>query len=752
MHLHEFIRDFAFVLLFAGIIGIIFKKLSWPSSLGYLLSGFLLGPNVPHIPSIANQEVIKVWAEFGIIFVFFYLGLELNMKKFSSIGQKGLITTLIEVPGTFTIGFLTGQFLGFTTIENLFLGGMLCISSTTIILKSFEDMKLKDHSFSQKVIGNLIFEDIAAITLLIILSTVSITQKFSGTELTASVAKMIFFFIITFILGILLVPSIFKAFKKALDNESIIIMTCGLCFIGAVAASSFGLSIALGAFLMGMVFSNLEQTHKIEELVLPLRDIFTSIFFVSIGVLVNPIDIYNHWQIILGLSFLVIFSKIAMVFMGNIISGSNLTDATRASFSMAQIGEFSFIIATMGVSLKVIPYDFYTIAVGVSIITTILTPILIKTSDKTSKLLESNLPQKLKVILKNYNQSTFFVLADIEQRRMVKNYILRLIVLSNFCIAVLILNHKFQFELNQLIPAFGKDINFFISLVCTAPIYWGLIGGRINYNIKKLKTTKTLLIHYIMNMTRYLIVLTLVTVQFSIFLPNKFISLGMLALFVIILKFFSNKFDIFYNWIERKVINTVKTQEEQPTTKSIKASMQDLSDNFERITSTQLRYIDVPADFRYLGKRFEELKLREVFGVNIALIQRGEHVEIPQGKTQILPYDKLAVLSTDEQFQHLSQYISESKRKSIIENEDITNYGLHPVTIGPESKIKDSSIKELFHGKNLRLRVLGYQKADQRMQVPDAEYQFSLNDVVWFLAKRVELEAFLENPFTNQEN
>jgi len=740
MHLHQFIQEFAIVIMMAAFMGIIFKSIKLPSSLAFIFSGLLLGPHISFLPTITNHEVISVWAEMGIIFVFFNLGIEMQFSKFSQFGQKSLIATMIEVPSCFLVGFTCGYIIGLGRLESVFLGCILSISSTTIIAKSFEEFKLKREKFTQNVFGILIFEDIMAIIMLVLLATVSATKNFSGAKLTSEMIKIMFFLTVTFVSGIFFIPTIVKKIKPLLSKELLLLLAVGACFGMVMLASHFGLSPALGAFLVGMIFSNTQEAQLIEEQIEPLKNIFTAIFFVSIGMLVNPNKLIQFSFEIILLSIVLIISKILFVFMGSTIAGQKLNDSAKSALSMAQIGEFAFIIAALGIQLRVIDQKVYAIAIGVSVITTFLTPLFIKKSNFLTQSFMDGMPNKMKTILQNYEKTTFIILSDVFQKKQIKLYLIRMVIFANVIIAITALSHR---QLPKLLKLFAIPNSFHayimlgLTLILSAPFFWALLRGAIRQNIDAFKTTKTLLVYYILNYTRYLVIVVLSSIQLSLYVSKTTSSLVLILALSILGKFLQKRIGTFYLWVEKRFINNLNSMDSS----EIKLKMLDLS---EHLLETTMEYIPVPPEFSLVGESLEKLQIRNKFDLNIVLIQRGKNIEIPTGATQILPNDILAVIGESEKTERLRSFITENQKKTPIEGDDIMRYQLHHILVDEYSGFLNKTIKDLFTGKNLKLRVVGVQKTDQsKIITPSPDQVFTVGDVVWVVGKVKTLNEFL---------
>ncbi|MBL0884646.1 MAG: cation:proton antiporter, partial [Chitinophagaceae bacterium] len=405
-HLPVLIKDLALILGAAGIITIFFKKLKQPVVLGYIIAGLLVGPNFKLFPTIGDVEGIKIWAEIGVVFLLFALGLEFSFKKLVKVGGSAAITGITELSFMMILGYSMGQVLGWSTVDSMFLGGIIAISSTTIIFRAFDELGLKTKQFSSLVIGVLIIEDLVAILLMVLLSTVAVSQQFEGTQMFLSIGKLLFFLCIWFVMGIFLLPTFFKKVSRFLNSETLLVLSLALCLGMVVLADQVGFSAALGAFIMGSILAETTQAHKIEQLITSVKNLFGAIFFVSVGMMINLQILVDYAVPVLILTLSVIMGKTIFVASGALLSGRPLKQAVQAGTSMSQIGEFSFIIATLGVSLNVTSSYLYPIAVGVSVITTFTTPYMIKLAEPLYQFLLKVLPDKWITGLEKYSSSS----------------------------------------------------------------------------------------------------------------------------------------------------------------------------------------------------------------------------------------------------------------------------------------------------------------------------------------------------------
>ena len=402
MHLPELISDLAIMLLTAGVVTVIFKKIKQPLVLGYIVAGFLIGPYMPFFFTVADSASISTWSEIGVIVLMFGLGLEFNLHKLAQVGGTAIITALTEVGGMLLIGFGVGQLLGWGIMDSVFLGGMLSMSSTTIIIKAFDELGVRNQGFAQLVFGTLVIEDIAGIFMMIILSTLSVSQSISGGALAMKLALLVLYLALWLILGIYLLPTLMNKATPLMNDETLLVSSLGICFGMVLLANALGFSSALGAFMAGSLLAGTVHAERVEHLTSGVKDLFGSVFFLSVGMMLDPAMIVKYIVPILIITLVTLVGKLIFSSLGVLLSGQTLKNAVHCGCSLAQIGEFAFIIASLGLSLGVIADYIYPIIVSVSIITTLTTPSFIKGSDKLYEWLEKVLPSRLTEKLARY--------------------------------------------------------------------------------------------------------------------------------------------------------------------------------------------------------------------------------------------------------------------------------------------------------------------------------------------------------------
>lgn len=401
-HLHFLILDLALILTVASIVTILFKKIKQPVVLGYIVAGFLISPNFEWLPTVIDSENITVWADIGIVFLMFAIGLEFNFHKIAEVGRGAIIIAATVITAMITIGYSLGQLLGMEPMDAIFLGCMLSMSSTMIVLKSFEELRLKKHKFTNLVIGALVIEDIAGIFMMIVLTTISVSKSFSGGELAKEISVLLLVLVIILCIGIYIVPTVVKKITRYLTDEVLLIFSLALCFLMVVICVGIGFSEALGAFVSGSILAGTRQAERIEHLIKPIKDLFGAVFFVSVGMLIEPAVIASYWWQIIIIAIVVVLGQMTFSAAGCLISGQSLETSVKVGFSMLQVGEFSFILAALGSSLGVMSSYLYPVIVSVSVITSFTTPMFMKNSDKAYKALVVRLPGKIMDFITKY--------------------------------------------------------------------------------------------------------------------------------------------------------------------------------------------------------------------------------------------------------------------------------------------------------------------------------------------------------------
>ncbi len=491
--LEPLISDLALILICAGIMTLLFKSLKQPIVLGYIVAGFLASPNMPYMPSVSDMHGIHLWSEIGVIFLLFALGLEFSFKKILKMGAAPIIAALAIIIGMMYVGSLTGSFFGWSYMDCIYLGGMLAMSSTTIIFKAFDDMGLRNERFAGLVLSVLIIEDILAIVLMVMLSTLAVSKEFEGTQMLTSILELGFFLVLWFVVGIYLIPLFLRKAKPLMNEETLLITALALCFGMVVFASAVGFSAAFGAFVMGSILSETVEAHKIEHLVAPVKNLFGAIFFVSVGMMVDVTLIIEYIVPIICIIVAIMLGQTILSTCGFLISGQSLKTAMQCSFSLTQIGEFAFILATLGTSLGVTSDYLYPIVVAVSVFTTFTTPYMIRLAEPAYAVVARVLPAKWisKLERNSSEEAEEPETNEMHQlwRSEFKKFIIIMIINSVLCLAIIAIMYYYGAPLimNMLPEPWSGIVTALVTLTLCGPFIWALMrrGGNSD-NVNRL--------------------------------------------------------------------------------------------------------------------------------------------------------------------------------------------------------------------------------------------------------------------------
>ena len=463
------IHDLGIIMLTAGIVSILFKFLKQPVVLGYLVAGLLVGPYVCGTAWINDIESAEHWAEIGMIFLLFSMGLEFSFKKLLQVGSTAIVGCLTIVIGMMTMGFLAGRLLGFNEMNALFLGGMLCMSSTTIVFKALDDMGLRQQKFAGISLGILVVEDLFAVVLMVLLASVAVKQSFEGGEMAWQLGKLVAYLILWFVAGIMIIPTLFRLCRRHLNDETMTIMSLGLCLGMVLLAIGAGFSAALGAFVMGSILAETLEAERVERLMSPIKNMFGAIFFTSVGMMIDPALLGKYWLPITVISLLVIFGQIIFASLGVLLSGQPLKTAMQTGFTLVQVGEFSFILAQFGESIGVTEKYLYPVIVAVSVITTFLTPYIIRLSNPAYEKVDSLLPRKVKVMLEQYAHNRNTISPDSDLSIMIRKFVVTAVIYIILTIFVMVIYFNYISEpfvdaINAMLPEEMDWVGRFVAL------------------------------------------------------------------------------------------------------------------------------------------------------------------------------------------------------------------------------------------------------------------------------------------------
>ncbi|MCD7916038.1 MAG: cation:proton antiporter [Tannerellaceae bacterium] len=751
-HLPTFVTDLAIILIMAGIATILFKWLKQPVVLGYIVAGFIAGPFVSWLPTVTEMANVETWAEIGVIFLLFALGLEFSFKKVIEVGGTASIATLINMGSMIIIGYIVGQLLGWSTMDSIFLGGMISMSSTTIIIKAFTDMRLQKQKFANIVFGMLIVEDLAAILMMVLLSTVASSNRFEGGELLNSIFRLFFFVLIWFVVGIYLVPTMLKVLKKYLNDETLLILCVGLCLGMVLFAARVDFSAALGAFIMGSILAETIQVKHIEHLVEPLKNLFGAVFFVSVGMLIDPNIIVEYAGLILMLTLVVLIGRVIFATAGVLAAGHGLKVSIQAGFSLAQIGEFSFIIASLGMSLGVIHPKLYPIIVAVSIITTFTTPYFIKLSTPLYYIIEKHIPPRWEKLLHGYGKSEYQIVNDPNDWvKLLRSIALLVAVYSALALAVEFLceDYFIPFVIQHIAGLRGQILAAIVTLLLMAPFLRAIVMKK-NRSIEFRNLwewgafNRFMLISIIV--LRVVICIALVLRILIPLFPNATVLMGFISLGVIIMVIYSQGFKKQSRRIEERFLENLNQKELQeqknaaflPKTQSALLSKQ-----------IHIEEIEVSPLSPKVGKTLKESNFRRNTGVHIVSIIRGnKKINIPDANERLYPYDKIIVAGSDKEIQRLIQTIEE--RNQLLQTEEpVHHISLIQYQVMADSHMIGKSIMELSIQEKTESMIIGIDKPNQTIISISPDYIFEEGDILLLAGEKDKLDTFEENLMFN---
>jgi CPA2 family monovalent cation:H+ antiporter-2 len=725
-HLEPLITDLGLILMTAGIAVVIFRKLKQPLVLGYLIAGFLAGNHFDFFPSIKDIKSVEIWAEIGIIFLLFSLGLEFSFKKLMKVGGTASITAGVQIFTMCFVGYAVGQWLGWPTMDSIFLGAILSISSTTIILKSFEELGVKTQKFAGIVVGSLIVQDVLAILIMVLLSTIAVSNQFSGTTLLMSVLKLVFFLVLWFLGGIFIVPTLLKKIKHLLTDEMLLILSLALCLTMVIIAANVGFSPALGAFIMGSIIAETTQAEHIEHLIKPVKNLFGAVFFVSVGMLIDPDALYTHALPVLVLSFVTIFGQSISSTFGALLSGQPLKDSIRTGMSLSQIGEFSFIIATLGVTLNATNSFLYPIVVAVSAVTVFTTPFMIKYSLPFSEYLAHNLPRKWTKRIERYSASTQAIKTVSLWQSVINAFLIQVIVLVVIIIAVIILSSRYILPIVNDYHL-GSPIGALITLAILSPFLWALAFRRVAtkeveqlMHDRKSRGPLTMLFFI-----RILLSIFFIGLLLNIFFSPQ-IALIVLIIAVGVYLVFQRKLHTQYHKIENHFLANLNDREIDRA----KRSRSDLSP-----WDGHMAIFDIAAESNIAGEFLKDLQIRENLGVNIVSIKRGDvTIHIPNRNERVFPGDEVCVIGTDAQVQEFKKYLDQHEMDT------------SPEIVEPDIVLRQIELKNhTFLGKSIKeskLRektkglIVGIEKRGQRTLNPESNVILEKDDILWIVGDK----------------
>ncbi len=749
--LSPLIIDLALILMCAGLTTLIFKRLKQPLVLGYIFAGFIASPHMPYTPSVQDTNDIKLWADIGVIFLLFALGLEFSFKKLMKVGGTAIIAACSVILVMIVLGVLVGMSFGWDRMDCIYLGGMLAMSSTTIIYKAFDDMGLRQQRFAGLVLSVLILEDILAIVLMVMLSTLAVSQNFEGMEMVQSVVKLVFFLVLWFVVGIYIIPTFLKRVRKWMSAETLLVVAVGMCFLMVVLAAEAGFSAAFGAFMMGSILAETVEAESIEKLVAPVKDLFGAIFFVSVGMMVDPAMIVEYKIPIIVITLTILLGQSILGSGSFVLAGQPLKVAMQCGFSLTQIGEFAFIIASLGVSLNVTSDFLYPIVVAVSVITTFTTPYMIRLSVPAYNWASKRIPSKWMGLLEHYSiHSHTTVNQENNWRKFLKAVFRMMLVYCIVTVATIAICTQFitPFLLAWLPRQWGDLVGMVITILAISPFLRAIMVKK-NHSVefqalwRDNRFNRAPLVSIIL--LRIVLAVCFVMYVISAYYHASAALAGGAAIVLVLLMIYSR-------WLKKHSIVMERT------------FMQNLNlrDRYEEYRGEkQPEYVghllshdlhlsdfDIPADCAWAGQTLKELNMGRVYGVHVASILRGSRrINIPGGDERIYPNDRLQVIGTDEQLATLGKAMNrleEETKDNEQQNWEHQEMRLKQFIIDADSPFLDKSIRHSGIRNQYNCLIVGIEKADGTLMSPDADEVLHQGEVIWVVGEEKDVAHLLD--------
>jgi CPA2 family monovalent cation:H+ antiporter-2 len=746
------IHDLAIIMITAGLISLLFKFLKQPVVLGYIIAGIVAGPYAFGDSWIGDVESVDTWGQVGVIFLLFALGLEFSFKKLIQMGTTALVSTLVIVVGMMTTGFLVGRALGWNDINSLFLGGMLSMSSTTIVFKALDDLGLRHQQFARLCFSILIVEDLVAVVLMVLLASIAVHNTFAGGELLVQVGKLGAYLLIWFVCGISLIPTLLKVCRRHLSDETLTILALGLCLGMVLLAEGAGFSAALGAFVMGSILAETLEAERIEGLIKPVKDVFGAIFFVSVGMMIDPHLLVQYGGPILLLTGVVIVGQILFATAGCLVAGQPLKVAMQSAFSLTQIGEFAFIIANFGESLHVTESYLYPVVVAVSVITTFVTPYMIRLSTPAYALVDRHLPDSLRARLDRYAQGRNMITMQSVWHRLLRKVLTSLVIYTVLTLFVLAIYFRYvSTPVVDLIAIglpewVGRLASLLLILLLLTPFLYKLATKHVRCpESLELWEMGTYNRGSLVGLTLLRIVLcaVIVIVAISRLFALTYGVLAGISLGFVLLMLYSKRVRHSSSRMEQRFLRNLTAREEaQERVRPVRREFEERLLNYD----LHLADFEVAPDSKYCGRMLMDLDLRRRIGLTIVRIVRGGYnVNIPGGRERLYPHDRIVVAGSDRQIADFQAFLAAAEQRR--QNHDRAARRI-PVTlehfcVTADMDLVGRSIADSHIREAASCCVLGVERGGRPLMNPDPNLCFEEGDVVILAGEAPKISAFL---------
>ena len=743
--LPELVKDLALILVVAGIVTLLFKRLKQPLVLGYIVAGFLVSPHMPYIMSVVDRADVQTWADIGVIFLLFSLGLDFSFKKILKMGAAPVIAVSTIIFSMMFLGISAGRLFGWAQMDCLFLGGMLAMSSTTIIYKAFDDMGLRQQQFTGLVMSVLILEDVLAIVMMVMLSAIAQGSNPDGGQMLASVVRIIFFLVLWFVVGIFLIPAFLRRCRPLINEEVLLVVSLGLCCLMAVISTTVGFSSAFGAFVMGSILAETVEADKIIRLVEPVKNLFGAIFFVSVGMLVDPGILVRYALPIAVIVLTILVGQAVLGSFGYLLRGQPLRTAMRCGFSMAQIGEFAFIIASLGLSLGVVSQFLYPVVVAVSVITTFLTPYMIRFATPSYMFINKHLPNSwitaLNHITLSHPQS---VKGTNNWQRLLVQMFRNTMVYSILSVAVIMLMLTFFLPfVRRLMP--GWEMHWWANAICgtltilfISPFLRAMVMKKNHSPEYQALWAESRLNHLPLLFT--ILVRVVIACMFIFYVANYLSRFSnaliiTMALALVILMVLSRQLKHSSIRLERLFIQNLRSRDIEA---QVNGRRRPLYEGHLLDRDVHIADLEVPSDSKWMGKTLRELALRNRFGVHVSSILRANRrINIPDGQQMIFPGDRLQAIGSDEQLTRMGEALTAEVYSNDPDLEK-REMRLHQMILSGSSPFVGKTLQESGIRNRYNCMVVGLEEGKENLSSISPDRQFRKGDIIWVVG---ELES-----------
>ena len=749
------ISDLALILMVAGIVTLVFKRLKQPLVLGYIVAGFLVSPHMPYTASVVDMSNIHLWADIGVMFLLFSLGLDFSFKKILKMGASPIISVISIIFAMSMLGIFVGHSFGWSRMDCIFLGGMLAMSSTTIIYKAFDDLGLRQQQFTGLVMSVLILEDILAIVMMVMLSAIASGNGADSGEMIGAVLKIVFFLVLWLIVGIFAIPWFLRSVRSLINAEVLLIVSLGLCCAMAVFSTKVGFSSAFGAFIMGSILAETIEAERIEKLVEPVKNLFGAIFFVSVGMLVDPQIIVDYALPILVLVLTIIIGQSIFGSFSFMLGGESLKSAMRCGFSMAQIGEFSFIIASLGLSLGVISDFLYPVVVAVSVITTFLTPYMIRLATPAYNALEHRLPSRLIRALNHFSMSHPNTTKQNKWKKLITQMLINTVVYSILSAATIAVMFIFAEPfLRKVMPWQFMVLGYQLSVadILVALLTVLLISPFLRAMImKKNHSEEWEALWEESNRNRPPLIFTIlargfIALTFVFYVCQHLLHFGtaiviILGIVAVVLIVQSRSIKHRSILMERLFVNNLRSRDIEAQVHGKKRPLYEgkLLDRDIHIAD-----FEVPGNSLWMGQTLRQLKLGQKYGVHVSSILRGgNRLNIPNGDYIIFPFDRLQVIGSDEQLSKLSSALEKEVLGMDVELEK-REMKLQQMIIGADSPFIGKTLEESGIRSIYSCMVVGLEEGKENLSPFRPTRKFQEGDIIWIVGEQDALDAIME--------